>query len=67
MRGFWRGVDECLIIDDEMEVRVLEIQSDHVRVAITSPYEIPPYREETLYLDPPGIDSDLELVESSRP
>lgn len=67
MRVFLRGVNEGLIIDHDMEVRVLEIQSDRVRLAITSPSDFPAYREETLFLDPTGIDSDLELVESLRP
>ncbi len=65
MRVFLRGVNESLIIDDDMEVRVLEIQADHVRLAISTWGEFPSYREETVFLTPPGVDSDLELVESS--
>lgn len=41
MRVFLRGVDEGLIIDHDTEVRVLEIQPDRVRLAITSPSEFP--------------------------
>lgn len=67
MRVFLRGVHEGLIIDHETEVRVLEIQSDRIRLAITNPSDFPAYREETLFLNPIGIDSDLELLESSRP
>ena len=67
MRIFLRGVNEGLVIDHEMEVTVLEIQPDHVRLAITSPHETPSYREETLFIDGFGIDSDLELVETSAP
>lgn len=67
MRVFLRGVNEGLIIDHTLEVRVLEIQSDRVRLAITSPTEFPAYREETLFIDPTGVDSDLELVDSARP
>jgi carbon storage regulator CsrA len=67
MRVFLRGVNEGLVIDHEMEVTVLEIQPDHVRLAITSPRETPSYREETLFIDGFGIDSDLELVETSAP
>ena len=67
MRVFQRGVNEGLIIDHEMEVRVLEIQADRVRLAILTPHEFPSYREETVYLDGSGIDSDLELLESTSP
>lgn len=67
MREFQRGVNECLIIDHDMEVKVLEIQPDHVRLAITSPHEIPSYREETIYLNDADIGSDLELAESLQP
>jgi carbon storage regulator CsrA len=67
MRVFLRGVNEGLMIDDEWEVTVLEIQPDHVRLAIVSPRETPSYREETIFIEDPGIDSDLEVVESSIP
>lgn len=70
MRVFLRGVNEGLVIDHEMEVTVLEIQPDHVRLGITSPRETPSYRVETLYLDGFdgfGVDSDIQLVESSAP
>ena len=67
MRSFLRGVNESLIIDENLEVKVLEIQPDFVRLAITCPDETPSYREETLYLNPPGVDSGLALLESSLP
>ena len=67
MRVFFRGVNEGLVIDNDWEVTVLEIQPGHVRLAIASPHEIPSYREETIYLDEPGLDSDLELLESLNP
>jgi carbon storage regulator CsrA len=66
MRVFLRGINQSLIVDHDMEIKVLEIHADRVRLGITSPGEIPPYREETVYLEPPGVDSDLELVESSN-
>jgi carbon storage regulator CsrA len=67
MRVFLRGVNEGLVIDHEMEVVVLEIQPDHVRLAITTPNETPSYREETLFLGVSDVDSGLELVETSAP
>lgn len=67
MRVFLRGIHQKLTIDDEIEVEVLEIHPDHVRLGITTPTEFPSYREETVYLEAPGVDSDLELVESWSP
>lgn len=67
MRVFLRGVNEGLVIDNDWQVTVLEIQPDHVRLAIVSPHEEPSYREETIFLEAPGVDSDLELLESSTP
>jgi len=67
MRVFQRGVNESLIIDNTLEITVLEIQSNHVRLAISSPYETPSYREETIYIDGPDVDSDLELMELLQP
>ena len=49
---------ESLIIDHGIEVLILEVKEDCVRIAITSQEETPPYREETLYLNP----ADQELV-----
>ncbi len=67
MRVFLRGVNEGLVIDDRWEVTVLEIQPGCVRLAITSTRGTPSYREETLYFEGPGIDSDRELMESVIP
>ena len=67
MRVFLRGVNEGLVIDHDLEVTVLEIQPDHVRLAITSPHETPSYREETLFLGVSDVDSGMELVETSAP
>lgn len=67
MRVFLRGVHEGLVIDNRWEVTVLEIQPDRVRLAIASTSGTPSYREETLYFEEPGIDSDRELLESVIP
>ncbi len=67
MRVFQRGINEGLIIDDHLEIKVLEIQADHVRLAITSPHEFPSYREETIYLDDSDADSDLKMLQLMHP
>lgn len=50
MQVISRGVDESLVIG-EMIVTVLEVQSTHVRLGISDPEAIPPYWEETLYVE----------------
>lgn len=50
MRIIERAENESLVIDNRIEIRVLEIQDDRVRVAISDPDQIPAYREELIYL-----------------
>ena len=62
------GVNEGLMIGDNLQVTVLEIKNDEVRIGITSSDGEERYWEETLYLgqkeepcDSWQIDSQLEL------
>lgn len=41
-----RMMYESILIGDEVEVTVLEIRSDRVRIGITAPREIPVHRKE---------------------
>ena len=50
MRVYTRGVEQGLLIGETVQVNVLEIQTDRVRLAIIDPDAAPSYREETLYL-----------------
>lgn len=50
MQVISRGVDESLVIGD-MVVTVLEVHSTHVRLGISDPEAVPPYWEETLYVE----------------
>lgn len=66
MRVYTRGVDEGLVIGSNVQVNVLEVQTDCVRLAIIDPDASPSYREEVLYLpsDDDGCDmSDNFLTE----
>jgi carbon storage regulator len=47
-----RGVNEGLVIGDDISVTVLEVQDEFVRLGICSPNEVPAYREETVYMQP---------------
>lgn len=51
MHVLTRGVDEGVVIDDEIRVMVLEINENFVRLGITVPNEEPSYREQIVYLD----------------
>ncbi len=50
MRVYTRGVDEGLMIGETVQVNVLEVQADCVRLAIIDPDASPTYREEVVYL-----------------
>ena len=50
MRVYTRGVEQGLVIGDNVQVNVLEVQADHVRLAIIDPDASPSYREEVLYI-----------------
>lgn len=60
MHIFQRGVNQSLVIGQDMVITVLDIQPHCVRLGITDPDAIPPYWEETLYLD--GVEADAECV-----
>jgi carbon storage regulator len=58
MRVYTRGVDEGLVIGNNVQVNVLEVQTDCVRLAIIDPDASPAYREEVLYLPSENEDDD---------
>ena len=41
-----RKQEESIIIGDSIEIKVLEIRGDQIRVGIIAPYDIPIYRKE---------------------
>ena len=62
MRVYTRGVDEGLVIGNNVQVNVLEVQTDCVRLAIIDPDAFPAYREEVLYL--PSDDDDCDASDN---
>lgn len=62
MRVYTRGVDEGLLIGRSVEVNVLEVMTDRVRLSIVDPNATPAYREEVLYL--PSDDDSPECEEN---
>ena len=49
MLALSRKKGEALVISNNMEVTILEIKGDQVKVGITAPREVPVYRKE-IYL-----------------
>jgi carbon storage regulator len=41
-----RKVDESIMIGDQIEVSILDIKGDHVKVGITAPQNVKVYRKE---------------------
>ena len=47
-----RREKEGIVIGDDINVTILNIHEDHVRLAISSPNDRPSYWEQTLYWEP---------------
>ena len=62
MRVYTRGINEGLMIGTGVQVNVLEVQSDRVRLAIIDPDSSPTYREEVLFISSPD-DDDTDAEE----
>ena len=68
-----RGPEEAIMIGDRVEVRILEVRGDRVRLGIVAPTEVPVHRKE-IYLniqrenraaaapDTAGVDRALDLL-----
>ena len=61
MQVISRRVNEGLIIGENIFVKVLDVQEDHVRLGISSPNDYPSYWEETLYCEPAETAQELQL------
>jgi len=65
MRVYTRGVEEGLMIGETVQVNILEVQGDCVRLAIIDPDASPSYREEVLYLPSSVDDHDIDFADGS--
>ena len=64
MRIYTRGENQSLVINHEINVTVLAVYSDHVRLGINAPRHDPAYWETDIYL-PDHLDAEsieLELT-----
>ncbi len=46
MLALSRKKDEAIIIDNDIEVTVIEVKGDQVKIGITAPKSVPIYRKE---------------------
>ena len=46
MLALSRKKNEAIVINDNIEVTILEVKGDQVKVGITAPKEVPVYRKE---------------------
>ena len=50
MLALSRKKDEAIIINDDIEITVIEIKGDQVKLGITAPKSVPIYRKEVYVL-----------------
>ena len=63
MRIISRSVNEGLVIDGDVRVKILEIMHRRVRLGIETPNQTPQYREEVIDLGDDGGDRMAETQE----
>lgn len=61
MKVISRRENEGLVIGGDINITVLQIRTDCVRLAISCPRLIPSYWEQTLFVQPQEEQSELEL------
>lgn len=64
MLALARKANESIIINDDIEITILEIKGDQVKVGINAPKSVPVYRKE-LYLQ--IQEANAEAVEMADP
>lgn len=63
MLALSRKKNEALIINNNVEVTILEIKGDQVKLGITAPKEVPVYRKE-VYLQIQESNQDAMKIEN---
>ncbi len=61
MLALSRKKDEAIVINDDIEITVIEIKGDQVKLGISAPKAVPIYRKE-VYMQ--ILDSNKEAAES---
>ncbi|MBQ3544350.1 MAG: carbon storage regulator CsrA [Lachnospiraceae bacterium] len=68
MLALSRKKDEAIVINNNIEVTILEVKGDHVKIGITAPKSVPVYRKEVfLQIQESNKDAtNLENVEALK-
>ena len=61
MLALSRKKDEAIIINDDIEITIIEIKGDQVKLGISAPKSVPIYRKE---VDAQILDSNKEAASS---
>lgn len=64
MLALSRKLNQSIIIDDDIEITVLEIKGDQIKIGIAAPKSVPIYRKE-IYTQ--IKDANAEAMSSSTP
>lgn len=77
MLVFTRKIDEAIIIGDGVEVRILRVGRDGVRIGVTAPAQVPVHREEVYKVireanaraaaDPSSLEATAERLRRTSP
>ena len=68
MLALSRKKDEAIVINNNIEITILEVKGDHVKIGISAPKSVPVYRKEVfLQIQESNKDStNLENVEALK-
>ncbi|HEX6986648.1 MAG TPA: carbon storage regulator [Planctomycetaceae bacterium] len=59
-------VQDEVRIGDSVNIVILEVAEDHVRLGVTSPHQVPEYQEQIVYLTGDGDEETDGTAEAGR-
>ena len=62
MLALSRKKNEAIVINNNIEITILEVKGDQVKIGITAPKEVPVYRKE-VYMQIQGANQEAVSVE----
>ena len=75
MLALSRRKNEAIVIDNNIEITILEVKGDQVKIGINAPKEVPVYRKEVYMqiqesnkeaVNPEGLEALKNLMKSDR-
>ena len=62
MLALSRKKDEAIIINDDIEITVIEIKGDQVKLGITAPKSVPIYRKEVYVQIKEAVEQKIDVA-----